>query len=197
VGTEPEQDHAAKLWKPMRKTAVEPDPQKMHLGHVVLDRWRSAWREVAAATLAGLLAWVVAQRVFDHPHPIFAAIIAIVALGPGISNHRRQAWGLVIGVAIGILVGELVLFIPYPIVATVIGVFVSMMIASSFGFGPVMPIQAGVSLLLVLTLGPETAGYVRMVDVVIGAAIGLVCGRLLLARRASKPPDDQGGDAGA
>jgi uncharacterized membrane protein YgaE (UPF0421/DUF939 family) len=169
----------------------------MRLYLAILDRWRNAWREVAAATIAGLVAWEVAQRVFGHPHPIFAAVIAIVALGPGISSHRRQAWGLVLGVAIGILVGEAVLFIPYPIVATVVGVFVSMMIASSFGFGPVMPIQAGVSLLLVLTLGPETAGYVRMVDVVIGAAIGLICGRLLLVHRVDKPADGQGGGAGA
>jgi uncharacterized membrane protein YgaE (UPF0421/DUF939 family) len=43
-----------------------------------------------------------------------------------------------------------------------------------------VPIQAGVSLFLVLTLGAETAGYVRMVDVVIGAVVGLTCGRLLL-----------------
>lgn len=76
--------------------------------------------------------------------------------GPGIASHRAQAWGLVLGVAIGILVGESALFIPSPALAMAIGVFVSMMIASSFGIGPVMPIQAGVSVLLVLTLGPDT-----------------------------------------
>jgi uncharacterized membrane protein YgaE (UPF0421/DUF939 family) len=152
----------------------------MQLGRILCDRWRSAWREVAAATIAALLAWVVAQKLFDHPHPLFAAVIAIVALGPGIASHRKQAWGLVLGVATGILVGEVVLFIPNPVAAMGIGVFVSMMIASSFGIGPVVPIQAGVSLLLVLTLGAETAGYVRMVDVVIGALIGLICSRLLL-----------------
>jgi uncharacterized membrane protein YgaE (UPF0421/DUF939 family) len=152
----------------------------MHLGRIVCDRWRSAWREVAAATIAAVLAWVVAQKLFGHPHPIFAAVIAIVALGPGIASHRKQAWGLVLGVATGILVGEIALFIPNPIVAMGIGVFVSMMIAASFGIGPVVPIQAGVSLLLVLILGAETAGFVRMVDVVIGAVIGLICGRVLL-----------------
>jgi uncharacterized membrane protein YgaE (UPF0421/DUF939 family) len=152
----------------------------MHPGRILYDRWRSSWREVATATIAGLLAWVVAQRIFGHPHPIFAAVIAIVALGPGIASHRQQAWGLVLGVATGILVGEIVLFIPNPVAAMGIGVFVSMMIASSFGIGPVVPIQAGVSLLLVLTLGPETAGSVRMVDVVVGAVIGLLCGRILL-----------------
>jgi len=86
-------------------------------------------------------------------------------------------------VATGILVGEIVLFISSPLIAMGIGVFVSMMIASSFGVGPVVPIQAGVSVLLVLTLGPETAGYVRMVDVMVGAIVGLLCGRLLLTTK--------------
>lgn len=151
------------------------------------ERWQSAWREIAAATVAAILAWVVAQKLFGHPHPIFAAVIAIVALGPGIPSHQKQAWGLVVGVAIGILVGEFARFIPIPAVATGIGVFASMIIAASFGMGPVVPIQAGVSLLLVLTLGPETAGYVRMIDVVIGAVIGLICGRILLGpKRANR-----------
>jgi uncharacterized membrane protein YgaE (UPF0421/DUF939 family) len=63
----------------------------------------------------------------------------------------------------------------------VFGLFVSMTAASSFGLGPVVPIQAGVSVLLVLTLGPETAGYTRMLDVLIGAAVGSLCGRCLSA----------------
>ena len=144
-------------------------------------RWRNTWREVTAATIAALLAWEVAQKVFGHPHPLFAAVIAIVALGPGITNHPKQAWGLVLGVATGILVGEVVLLIPNPTVAMGVGVFVSMALASCFGIGPVVPIQAGVSVLLVLTLGPETAGSTRMIDVLIGAAIGLICSRILLA----------------
>jgi len=77
----------------------------MHLWRILCDRWRSPLREVAAATIAALLAWVVAQDLFGHPHPIFAAVIAIVSLGPGIASHRKQAWGLVLGVATGILVG--------------------------------------------------------------------------------------------
>jgi uncharacterized membrane protein YgaE (UPF0421/DUF939 family) len=154
------------------------------LGSILYARFRSAWREVAAATIAAVTAWVVAEKLFGHPHPIFAAIVAIVVLGPGITSHHQQAWGLVVGVATGILVGEVVLFIPNSAAAMGIGVFVSMMIASSFGIGPVVPIQAGVSILLVLTLGPEIAGYIRMVDVVIGVVIGLICGRILLTPKA-------------
>jgi len=173
-------DHAAPAAKPASDQDLRSNPGGLcNSGLTIWNRWRDAWREIAAATIAAIVAWVVARNVFGHPHPIFAAVIAIVALGPGIPSHRRQALGLVLGVAVGILVGEVVRFIPEPAVATGVGVFVSMMIAASFGMGPVVPIQAGVSLLLVLTLGTQTAGYVRMIDVVIGAVIGLICGRLL------------------
>jgi len=53
----------------------------MHLARILYERWRSAWREVAAATLAALLAWLVAQKLFGHPHPLFAAVIAVVTPG--------------------------------------------------------------------------------------------------------------------
>jgi uncharacterized membrane protein YgaE (UPF0421/DUF939 family) len=154
----------------------------MQFGRILYDRWRASWREVAAATIAAILAWVIARSLLDHPHPVFAAVIAVVSLAPGVASHRRQAWGLVIGVATGIVVGEVVLRIPNPVVAMAVGLFVSMMIATALGMGPVVPIQAGVSLLLVLALGMDTAGYVRMIDVVIGAAVGLLCGQLLLKK---------------
>ncbi len=41
----------------------------MHLCRILCDRWHSAWREVSAATIAALFAWVVAQRLFGHPVP--------------------------------------------------------------------------------------------------------------------------------
>jgi hypothetical protein len=60
--------------------------------------------------------------------------------------------------ALGIAVSQLALLLPHqPVLRMVLGLFVAMMAASSFGLGPVVPIQAGVSVLLVLTLGPETA----------------------------------------
>lgn len=128
---------------------------------------------------------MIAQNVFDHPNPMFAAVIALVSLAPGIPSYRKQAWGLVLGVATGIAVSGLAMALPHPILRVVFGLFVSMVAASSSGLGPVVPIQAGVSLLLVLTLGPETAGYTRMIDVLIGAAVGVVFGRILATLRSS------------
>jgi len=59
-----------------------------------------------------VLVWFFAQTVFGHPHPIFAAIIAIVCLAPGLPSHNKQALGLLVGVGIGIAVGEFALEFP-------------------------------------------------------------------------------------
>ena len=97
------------------------------LGLAVYGRWSEAWREVAAGTLAAVLAWVIAQKVFGHPNPMFAAVIAVVCLAPGIPSYRKQAWGLVLGVATGIAVSEVALLLPHPVLRMVFGLFVSMM----------------------------------------------------------------------
>jgi uncharacterized membrane protein YgaE (UPF0421/DUF939 family) len=63
-----------------------------------------------------------------------------------------------------------------------------MMAASSYGQLPVVPIQAGVSAILVVTLGPAVTGSVRMADVAIGALIGLLFSQILLAPAQSRSP---------
>ena len=55
-----------------------------------------------------------------------------------------------------------------------------MLIAASFGMAPVVPIQAGVSAVLVLALGPQSAGLTRMEDVAIGVVVGLTFSQVLL-----------------
>ncbi len=147
----------------------------------VTDRWRTAGRDVLASTIAGVLAWFFAQTVCGHPHPIFAAIIAIVCLAPGLPSHTKQALGLLVGVGIGIAVGEFALEFPknMSLFRGSISVFAAMMLASSFGLGPVAPIQAGVSTLLIFVLGPETAGYVRLIDSAVGIVIALLFSQVI------------------
>lgn len=150
-------------------------------GLAIVERWMVAGRAIVASTLAGALAWFVAQTVFGHSHPIFAAIVAIVCLAPGIPSHTRQTLGLLVGVGIGIAIGEFALTFPgdIPLLRGSVSVFVAMVIASSFGLGPVVPIQAAVSTILVFALGPQTAGYVRMIDSIVGIVIALVFSQIL------------------
>ena len=78
--------------------------------------------------------------------------------------------------ATGIIVGEAALWLPdaYPLVRIGFATFSAIAIAALYGLGAVVPIQAGVSAVLMLAVGPESAGVVRMLDVVVGSCVGLI-----------------------
>jgi uncharacterized membrane protein YgaE (UPF0421/DUF939 family) len=90
--------------------------------------------------------------------------------------------GLLVGVAIGIVVGEFSLLLPggWPLSRLGVAAFVAIVAASAFGLPPVVPIQSGVSAILVLAFGTETAGAGRMLDVASGALIGLLFSQVLI-----------------
>lgn len=146
-------------------------------------RVRASFRDAAAAGAASILAWVLAQHLFGHQSPVFAAVTAMVCLAPGLPSHRGQATGLVVGVATGIAVGEVLLWLlpdTLPLMRLGLCAFSAILIAAAWGLAPVVAIQSGVSALLVLSLGPVTAGPVRMLDVMTGAAVGLFFSQVLI-----------------
>ena len=135
-----------------------------------------------AASLAASLAWVLAELLLGHPRPIFAAITGIVCLSPGLPSRGRQAVGLLLGVTTGIVIGELALqFLKAPLLVQMsVAAFLSMVLARSYGGPPVISIQAGVSAVLVLALGSSAGGQARLLDVALGASIGLFVSQILM-----------------
>jgi uncharacterized membrane protein YgaE (UPF0421/DUF939 family) len=154
----------------------------------ILGRWSDAWREVLASALGAALAWVLAERLLGHPQPIFAPISAIICLSPGLPSHTKQTIGLLLGVASGIVIGELALALPdtLPLLRLTLAAFVAMLAAASYGLLAVVPIQAGVSAILVVTFGSATTGFVRMADVAMGAVVGLLFSHILPAPEQSQ-----------
>lgn len=151
-------------------------------------RFASNWRDAATSAVAAGIAWSLAVWLLGHPHPVFAAVTAIVCLSPGLPSHGRQAVGLMLGVATGIVVGEMALLLPegflvpegLSLLRLALATFFAILIAAAFGQAAVVPIQAGVSAVLVLALGPSSAGAVRMEDVAVGVIVGLVFSQVLL-----------------
>ena len=88
-----------------------------------------------------------------------------------------------LGVATGIVIGELSLVFPdgIPLLRITLAAFFSMIVAASYGQPAVVPIQAGVSAILLVALGPATTGFVRMTDVALGAAVGFLFSQVLSA----------------
>ncbi|WP_454692223.1 FUSC family protein [Achromobacter aloeverae] len=145
------------------------------------SRARLAARDALATALACAVAWLLAVRLWGHQHPTFALVSAVVCLAPGVPSHLKQARNLVIGCALGIVMGELMWQLPdtYPLVRMSVGMFFAILAGAVIGPTPVVPIQAGVSVALVLAMGPGTAGGTRLLDVLLGAAVGLLFSQVL------------------
>jgi len=153
-------------------------------------RWSEARREALASALGAALSWFLAERLLGHPQPIFAAISAIVCLSPGLPSHTKQTGGLLLGVATGIVIGELTTALSdnipllsdnIPLLKIALAAFLAMIVAASYGQSAVVPIQAGVSAMLVVAFGSATTGSVRMADVAVGAAVGFLFSQVLSA----------------
>lgn len=155
------------------------------------SRARLALRDALAAALASMLAWVIAQQLWGHPKPAFAVVTAVICLAPGLPSHLKQARSLLIGCTLGIVIGDLLWQLPeqHLLLRMSLGAFLSILLGAIIGPAPVVPIQAGVSVILVLVLGPSMAGGARLLDVTVGAAVGLIFSQVLLT---SNPIKDMG-----
>ncbi|MGZ5410819.1 MAG: FUSC family protein, partial [Aeromicrobium sp.] len=72
---------------------------------------RSRWRLIVQLAVGTGLAWLLAEQVFGHQQPFFAPIAAVIAVMAGGGQRHRTAIELVFGVAVGVLVGELIIHI--------------------------------------------------------------------------------------
>jgi uncharacterized membrane protein YgaE (UPF0421/DUF939 family) len=132
---------------------------------------------ILQCAVAAGLAWLVATEVFGHPRPFFAPIAVIICIGVGLGQQRlRRVVELVVGVSVGIGVGDLLVSIigtGFWQLALVLAL--AMTAAVLLGGGPLIVLQAGSSAILVATLLPPggTAGVDRMLDALIGGVLGI------------------------
>lgn len=176
----------------------------------VRRRWRAGardgWARVrAAAALAGQagvaagLAWFVAHDVIGNANPFFAPIAAVITLAVSVGQRLRRTAELVVGVAIGILVGDAIILLigSGPAQLSLI-VFLAIVVAAAVGGGSALVVQAASSAVLVATLTPAgTLPYGRFIDALVGGLVGLAVMAVLLplnpltvVRRAADPALD-------
>ena len=149
-----------------------------------LRRWRATALPIAQAALAAGLSWLVAVNVVDHRLPFFAPIAAVICLGVTLGQRLRRGIELVAGVCIGIGIGDvLISAIGSGAWQIALVVALAMSAAILLDGGPVITIQSAVSAVLVATLyfPGQTSGVSRMVDALIGGALGLAVAALLPA----------------
>lgn len=127
-------------------------------------------------SVAAGAAWFLAHDVIGHKNAFFAPVAAVIALGVGPGNHTRRAIEMVVGVAVGILVGDALIDAigrgPGQ-VALVVGLALAG--ATLLGGGALVVSQAASSAVLVATVAAPSHGVVptRFVDALVGGAVGL------------------------
>ena len=197
--------------EPSEPRAEEPDADRLRGLTAVLaevpGRSRSGVKAALHRVRGGLalalqsgaaagLAWFIAHDVIGRPTPFFAPIAAVITLASSVGQRLRRTAELVVGVAIGIGIGDtLILLIgsgPWQIGLIVV---LAILVATAVGGGTPLVIQSASSAVLVATLTAATGlPWTRFFDALVGGAVGLTVMTILLplnpltvVRRAADP----------
>jgi uncharacterized membrane protein YgaE (UPF0421/DUF939 family) len=161
---------------------------------VRLHELRSTGVPVLQAAAAAGIAWAVAHNLLDHSRPFFAPIAATIVLGLAPGRRSRRAIEMVIGVALGIAVGDLLIAaIGSGAAQIALVVMLAMSVAILLGGGPLVVSQAATSAVLVAALPSRHAIPTRFVDALVGGLVGLAVlvavprNPLTVVRRTTRP----------
>ncbi|SCG75203.1 FUSC family protein [Micromonospora humi] len=151
--------------------------------HDRLHRVRTAFGLALQAGLAAGLAYLVSHRLLHNPQPVFAPISAVGTLAASVGQRFRRTVELIIGVAVGVLVGDVLIYFLGTGAWQLALVVTSAILLTIFaGASVAIVIQAAATAVLIVTLSPSTQNieFPRFVDAFIGGTIALVVTAVLL-----------------
>jgi len=154
-----------------------------------VDRWRDRLFFISQCALAAGIAWALARYVVGHPQPFFAPVAAMVCLGFSFGQRLRRVAEVMVGVAVGVGVGDLfVRFFGTGVPQIVFVVALAMSVAVLLGAGTLMTTQAGVQAAIVTTLLPNPgAGFSRWLDAALGGVVALAAATIAPAAAIRRP----------
>ncbi len=147
-----------------------------------------AWH-IGQCAIAATLAWFIASDLLHHPSPVFAPIVAVVALGTSYAQRLRKVAEITVGVAVGLAVADVFLTV-FGSGALQIGVIVvcAMSAALLVDAGGLLVTQATVqSIFVVALVATPGAALTRWFDAVIGGVVALVAAAVVPAAPLRRP----------
>ncbi|QEO14882.1 FUSC family protein [Agromyces intestinalis] len=158
------------------------------------DTLRAAKRppiiQVGKAAVATIAAWLLAGWLVPGQLPVFAAIAALLVVQPSVNQSFGKAIERSIGVIIGVLVATAIsLVLGQSSWIVLLAVVVAMVLAWVLKMTPGTANQVAISAMLVLALGASSPEYAlaRVLETLIGAAIGIVVNALVVPPVAIAP----------
>lgn len=140
------------------------------------ERLRARGWQVAQCAVAAGLAWWVAHDLFGHPQPFFAPVAAVVSLGTTYGQRLRRVGEMAVGVALGVLLGDLYTqLLGRGVWQITVMVAASMVVALLLDASALLVNQAAIQSLVVVTVLPNPGlAFVRWTDALVGGGVALL-----------------------
>lgn len=137
-----------------------------------------SWRGILRLTIAPALAWWLSLQLFGHGQAFFAPIAAVLTLTVGVGQRATVVLEIVVGAALGILVGELfILSIGRGFWQLILVVALAVVSAKLIRLPGVAVTQAVISAVLLVAIVPAPGvadpAINRFVDALLGGAVAL------------------------
>ncbi|MDO5097446.1 MAG: FUSC family protein [Corynebacterium sp.] len=139
-------------------------------------RLNEGWLYIIQAAVAAGLSYWVAAHVVGNPDPFFAPMATIIVLSTTGGERFRRAMELVVGVSVGVGIGDLMIaFIGSGVWQIAVAVAVAIAFGRFLDKGVLVANQAAFASVLIATILPPgtTGGTDRMLDAFIGGLVGL------------------------
>lgn len=157
---------------------------------VLLARRRAPILQVVKSAVATVGAWFAASLLIPGPPPVFAAIAALLVVQPSLNQSLAKAVERTVGVVAGVVIASFLgLVLGEASWVVVVATVAALLIAWLLRMAPGAANQVAISALLVLAIGTSTPSYAvdRVLETLVGAAIGLVVNVLLVPPVAVAP----------
>src|SRR5215218_6114603 len=151
---------------------------------------RQPWLQVVKSAVATIAAWVIAGWLIPGPLPVFAAIAALLVVQPSVNQSLGKAVERSIGVILGVVIATgISLVFGQSTWIILLAIVIAMLVAWALKMTPGTSNQVAISAMLVLALGASSPEYAldRVIETLIGAAIGIVVNALVVPPVALTP----------
>lgn len=154
-----------------------------------LARLRAKSWQIGQCAVAAGVAWFIARDLLDHPTPFFAPIAAVLGLGTSYGQRLRRVAEVTVGVAVGVLVGDLlVLGLGSGAWQLALVVGLAMTVAFLLDGGQLLVNQAALQSIFVTTIVADPGeALIRWTDALVGGGVALVAATVVPAAPLRRP----------
>lgn len=180
--------------------AKHPKSRLARVPSLVSRRSKAGWNrmlrglfQAVQMTVAAVGAFMIAERLFGHQGPIFAATAALVSLGYAKGGLRyRRVLEVSIGCTLGIVVGDFLIHVlGHGEWQAAVVLLISLMLARFLDNGAIFTTQMGLQSVLVVLLPPSQDGvFARSLDAVVGCTCALLLAYFIPEDPRREPRED-------